>query len=68
MSTIFGRGLKQWAVDQELSNTINLTPYLILGCNTNNNKELLLFDRQAFFYLGMQSVQKIIRDMKYRGL
>lgn len=46
----FGRGLKQWAVDhEELSNTISLTPYLILGWMQTITRELLLFDRQALF-------------------
>ena len=37
----FWQDFKQWAVNRgELSNTINLTAYLVLGLNPNENKRL----------------------------
>ena len=41
VSTLFWQDFKQWAVTRgELSNTINLTAYLVLGLNPNKNKRL----------------------------
>ena len=41
ISTLFWQDFKQWAVNHgELSNTANLTPYLVLGLNPNKNKRL----------------------------
>ena len=41
VSTAFWQDFKQWAVNRgELSNTINLTAYLVLGLNLNKNKRL----------------------------
>ena len=46
VSTLFWQDFKQWAVNRgELSNTINLMAYLVVGLNPNKNK------RQDFYFL-----------------
>ena len=52
VSTAFWQDFKQWAVNRgELSNTINLTAYLVLGLNLNKNKRLDFYFLIARFFL-----------------
>ena len=48
----FWQDFKQWAVNRgELSNTINLTAYLVLGLNPNENKRLDFYFLVARLFL-----------------
>ena len=52
VSTLFWQDFKQWAVARgELSNTINLTAYLVLGLNPNKNKRLDFYFLIARYFL-----------------
>ena len=52
VSTLFWQDFKQWAVTRgELSNTINLTAYLVLGLNPNKNKRLDFYFLIARYFL-----------------
>ena len=59
ISTLFWQDFKQWAVNcGEISNTINLTAYLVLGLNPNKNKrQNFYFMIARLFSLGMQNTQ-----------
>ena len=52
VSTLFWRDFKQWAVNhEELSNTVNLMAYLVLGLKLNKNRRLDFYFLVARLFL-----------------
>ena len=52
VSTLFWHDFKQWAVNRgELSNTVNITAYLVLGLKLNKNRRLPVYFLIARLFL-----------------
>ena len=52
VSTLFWQDFKQWAVNRgELSNTVNITAYLVLGLKLNKNRRLPVYFLVARLFL-----------------